>query len=99
VVITNSLTVASRKSSDHRMPREADVFQRPAHSNLVSSGVLQRLYELDNSFALELDKLLHNDEYVGRLLRLPEKELIQLVNYLSDVRFHPVKLIKLIIAS
>ena len=60
--------------------------------------LLQRLYQSDHSFALELDKLLHNDEYVGRLLGLPEKELIQLVNYLSDVRLHPAKLIKLIIA-
>jgi len=61
------------------------------------SDVLQSLYQLDKSFAQKLEKLL-NDEYVGRLQQLPEKELIQLVNYLSDVRFSLVELIWLIIA-
>jgi len=54
---------------------------------------VQRLYQLDKSFAPELDRLLHDEEYVGRLLQLPENELISLVNYLNDVGFPPVKLI------
>ena len=54
---------------------------------------VQRLYQLDKSFAPELDRLLHDEGYVGGLLRLPEKELIPLVNYLNDVGFPPVKLI------
>lgn len=53
------------------------------------SDVLQRLYKLDKSFAQELEKLLQNDKYVGGLLKLPEKELIQLVNYLDNVCFPP----------
>jgi len=52
---------------------------------------LQRLYQLDRSFSDELDKLLHDEKYVGELLGLPENELIQLVNYLSDVSFPPAK--------
>jgi len=63
------------------------------------SDVLQGLYQLDRSFARELEKFLQNEKHVGGLQQLPEKELIQFVNYLNDVRFHPVRLIKLIIAS
>ena len=54
---------------------------------------VQRLYDLDKPHSQELDKLLHDDKYVGRLLQLPENELIRLVNYLNDVCFPPVKLI------
>ena len=46
---------------------------------------LQRLYESDRSFSGELDKLLHNEKYVDKLLGLPEGELIQVVSYLDDV--------------
>ena len=53
----------------------------------------QRLYDLDRSFSQELEKLLHDKEYVGELLELPGNELILLVNYLNDVGFPPVKLI------
>jgi len=52
---------------------------------------LQRLYQLDRSFSDELDKLFRDEKYVGELLGLPEDELIQLVNYLSDVGFLPAK--------
>ena len=52
---------------------------------------VHRLYDLDRSFSRDLNKLLHDEKYVGGLLRLPEKELIQLVNYLNDVGFPPVK--------
>ena len=48
---------------------------------------LQRLYQLDRTFAAELDELLHDEGYVGGLLWLPEDELIELVNYLNDVGF------------
>jgi len=50
------------------------------------SDVLQRLYELDKSFAPKLEDFLQNNENVEGLQRLPKKELIQLVNYLNDVR-------------
>jgi hypothetical protein len=48
---------------------------------------LQRLYDLDKAFADELDKLLHDEEYVHALEVLPERELVQLVNHLNNVRF------------
>ena len=54
---------------------------------------LQRLYQLDRTFAAELDELLHDEGYVDGLLRLPKNELIEFVNYLNDVRFPPVKLL------
>jgi hypothetical protein len=34
-----------------------------------------------------LDKLLHDEEYVHALEELPERELVQLVNHLNNVRF------------
>ena len=46
---------------------------------------LRRLYELDRSFPDRLDQLLHDQEYVDELQRLPEHELFQLVNHLNDV--------------
>ena len=46
---------------------------------------LQRLYRLDRSSSAELDKLLHDGEYIDVLLRLPEGELTHLVNHLTDV--------------
>jgi len=52
---------------------------------------LQRLYQSDKSFSAELDKLLHDEKYVDKLLGLPEDELIQVVNYLSDVSCSPVE--------
>jgi len=63
------------------------------------SEILRRLYQLDSKFAQELEKLLQNDKDVGELLRLPEKELIQFMNYLNDVSFPPAKSIQLVIAS
>lgn len=54
-------------------------------------SLTQSLYQLDKSFSVKLDELLHNEKYVDGLLGLPEDELIKLVNYLSDVRFPPVK--------
>jgi len=56
-------------------------------------SLTKRLYELDKSFSVQLDKLLHDEKYVGGLLDLPENELIQLVNYLSDVRFSSCEMI------
>lgn len=52
---------------------------------------LHRLYDLDGSSAQssdELDRLLHEKEYVDGFQKLPEGELIQLVDYLNNVR-HP----------
>lgn len=48
--------------------------------------LLERLFQLDRKFAGELEKVLHDEKYVEKLLKLPEKELIELVNYLDDVR-------------
>lgn len=47
---------------------------------------LQPLYELDRSFPDRLDELLHDQKYVEELRGLPEQELLQLVDYLNDVR-------------
>ena len=49
---------------------------------------LQRLRDLDRSsaqFPDQLDKLLHDKEYVDGLLGLPQPELIQLVDHLNNV--------------
>jgi len=49
---------------------------------------LQRLFDLDRSsaqFPDQLDKLLHDKEYVAELLELPDSELIQLVDRLNNV--------------
>ena len=49
---------------------------------------LQRLRDLDRSsaqFPDQLDKLLHDKEYVAGLLGLPQPELIQLVDHLNNV--------------
>ena len=51
--------------------------------------LLQRLYELDRSsarFPEELDKLLHDREWVEQLQLLPEGELVESMGYLNDVR-------------
>ena len=59
------------------------------HKHPESDMALQRLYESDRSFSGELDKLLHDEKYLGELLTLPEDQLIQLVNYLNDVSPSP----------
>jgi hypothetical protein len=46
---------------------------------------LQRLYQLDRSFAKDLDNVLKDNRYVEKLQNLPSKELPELVNYLNDV--------------
>lgn len=54
---------------------------------------LQRLLDLDRSsaqFSDQLDKLLHDKEYVAGLLELPDPELIQMVDYLNNVGFPSV---------
>ena len=56
-------------------------------------SLIKQLYQLDVTFSEQLDKLLHDEKYVGGLLGLPENELNQLVNYLSDVRFSPCEII------
>lgn len=48
---------------------------------------LQRLYDLDKTFPNQLDNLLHDKAYVDGLRELPERELVQLVDHLNDVRF------------
>jgi hypothetical protein len=52
---------------------------------------LQRLYQLDRSFAKDLDRLLQDKKYQETLLNLPQNELIELVNYLNDVCSPPAK--------
>ncbi|KAF9644874.1 kinase-like protein [Thelephora ganbajun] len=47
--------------------------------------VLQRLYQLDRIFADELEKLLREDKYVDKLIGLQGDDLVQLVDYLSDL--------------
>ena len=52
---------------------------------------LKRLYDLDKSFSDQLDKLLHDEEYVNGLRELPERELVQIVNHLDNVGFTSVR--------
>ena len=52
---------------------------------------LQRLYELDQAFAVKFDNLLHENGFVEGLLQLPEKDLIQLIIYLNNVSLPPAK--------
>lgn len=47
---------------------------------------LQRLYDLGKTFSDQLDELLHDKAYVAGLRELPDRELIQLVDHLNDVR-------------
>lgn len=54
---------------------------------MVQTTHLERLYELDKAFAVQLDKILHEGEYISQLMELQEGELVQIVNYLNDVRF------------
>jgi hypothetical protein len=54
-------------------------------------SVVQHLYQLDRQFAQGLDGLLQGEKYLGELLKLPDKDLIQFVNYLNDVGFPPAK--------
>lgn len=48
---------------------------------------IQRLCDLNESSTDQLDELLRDGEYVDGLLRLPEPELVQVVNHLDNVRF------------
>lgn len=52
---------------------------------------LERLYELDKAFAVQLDRLLHDGRFISQLMGLQEDELIQVVGYLNDVRFSLAK--------
>ena len=54
---------------------------------MVRTTLLERLYELENAFAVQLDKLLHDERHISQLVALQEDELIQVVEYLSDVCF------------
>lgn len=54
---------------------------------VLQTTPLERLYKLDKAYAGELDKLLHDERYIGQLMGLQGDELIQIVDYLSDVRF------------
>lgn len=58
---------------------------------------LQRLYDLGRTFSDQLDKLLHDEEYVGGLQRLPKDELVQLVNHLNDVGSTSARYVQLIV--
>ena len=51
---------------------------------------LQRLHDLDKPFSDRLDELLRDVEYVNGLRKLPEQELIQIVNHLDNVGFTSV---------
>lgn len=48
---------------------------------------LNRFHQLDGTYAQQLDKLLHDENYVEKLTCLKGDELVQLVDYLSDVSF------------
>ena len=50
---------------------------------------LQRLYDLDRwstQFPGQLDELLHDSKYVDGFQKLPEGELVELIDYLNSVR-------------
>lgn len=54
---------------------------------MVRTTLLERLYKLDKAFAVGLDKALHDEKYISQLTGVQEDELIQAMEYLSDVRF------------
>ena len=64
--------------------------EQPNKSLHVEERLAQRLYKLDRSsprFSEQLDELLHDEEWVGRLQPLPEGELVELIDYLDNVGF------------
>jgi len=49
----------------------------------------QRLYQLDRSsarFPEQLDKLLHDKEWVEQAQLLPKDELVEMIEHINDVR-------------
>ena len=54
--------------------------------------LIQRLYELNrssNQFSEQLDQLLHDKEWIPTLKLAPDDELVNLVDYLDNVRSAP----------
>lgn len=60
-------------------------------SHMARSTPLARLYDLDKAFAVQLDRLLHDERYISQLMALQEDGLIQVVDYLNEVRLSPAK--------
>ena len=59
---------------------------------------LKRLYDLDRrsaQFPGQLDKLLHDKKYVDGFQKLPDGELVGLINYLNSVRYLDANRIRL----
>jgi hypothetical protein len=72
---------------DFHSVRSAHSHSDPNLHAILRIMSLQPLYDLDRTFSDGLDKLLHDVVYVDALGRLPERELVQLVNHLNDVGF------------
>jgi hypothetical protein len=58
---------------------------------VVQTTPLERFHTLDRTFGGELDSLLHDETYIGQLMGLQGNELIQVLDYLSDVRSSPTR--------
>ena len=53
---------------------------------------LDRLYQLDKSYAAQLDELLRDGEYVEALMGVQGDDLVELVNHLGNVSFSQCEL-------
>ena len=58
---------------------------------MVRATPLERFYDLDKAFAVQLNSLLHDERNMSQVMELPEDELIKVVDYLSNVHFSLAK--------
>lgn len=58
---------------------------------MVRATPLERFYDLDKAFAVQLNSLLHGERHISQVMELPEDELIKVVDYLSNVHFSLAK--------
>lgn len=52
---------------------------------------LKPFYQLDETYAEQFEKLLYDERYIEKLMRLQGDEQVELADYLSDVGFPPMK--------
>ena len=80
-------------------PGEEDIVQKPSNQrgDVPLPASISRLHQLDRLIADERDNILRDEKYVDRLAELDGDELVQVIDYLSDVGFHPMERIGLIV--
>ena len=82
-------------------PGEEDIVQKPSNQpeDVPLLASIGRLHQLDRLIADERDNILHDEKYVDRLAELDGDELVQAIDYLSDVGFPPMEWIGLIVLT